>query len=61
MICKQQRAAVCGSHVLFNTELLREKTSQAWMGLSQQSAKKGRGRWGANNRERNKMNFSPLL
>lgn len=35
-ICKKQRAAACGSHVLFNDELLEERSNQAGMGLSQQ-------------------------
>lgn len=29
VICKKQRAAACGAHVLFNMELLRERTGQA--------------------------------
>lgn len=44
----EQRAAVaaaCGGHVLFSKELLEEWTSQAWMSLSQQSAKARRDRW----------------
>lgn len=46
VICKKQRAAACGAHVLFNMELLRERTGQAWMGLSQQWVDVGRDRWG---------------
>lgn len=58
-ICKKQRAAACGAHVLFNAELLREE-QPSMDGFAPAVGREG-GETDGGRDEEKKMNFSLLL